>query len=174
MSGMGMTHLYIGNGKGKTTAAIGLCVRASGYGFRVVFAQFLKGNMSGERNTLARLDNITVLPVPENVKFWWSMSADEKENCKEQTVSLFKTACRQSEKVELIVLDELLDAISAGALDESLVLAFLNEKPAKLEVVITGRNPSEAIIGKADYVSHIECIKHPYYKGIPARRGIEY
>jgi cob(I)alamin adenosyltransferase len=170
----GMLHLYMGNGKGKTTAAIGLCIRASGQGLRVVFAQFLKGGTTGERHSLAGIDNIIMLPVPSSIKFVRDMTTEEFSECRRQTMRLFRDACQLSISADLLVLDELAGAVSTGLADEAEVLAFIANRPDSLEVVITGRDPTPQLIEKADYITAMACVRHPYEKGIAARRGIEY
>lgn len=174
MSVQGMLHLYMGNGKGKTTAAVGLCVRASGQGMRVVFAQFLKGGMSGERKPLSEMANVTLIPVPKAMKFTRDMDSDELKECGRLTMQQFKDACGKAADADLLVLDELADAIDTGLADEKEVLDFIEHKPYKLEIVLTGHSPSLLLIKKADYVTNMVCVRHPFEKGLTARRGIEY
>jgi cob(I)alamin adenosyltransferase len=170
----GMLHLYMGNGKGKTTAAIGLCVRASGQGMRVVFAQFLKGGMSGERKTLSGISNISLISVPKTVKFTRDMDSEELKECGRLTMQQFRDACSKANDADLLVLDELADAIGVGLADEKEVLDFIEHKPYNLEIVLTGRSPSPMLIEKADYITNMVCGRHPHEKGLTARRGIEY
>lgn len=174
-SDLGLVHIYCGDGKGKTTAAVGLTVRAQGFGLKVLFMQFLKDGNSSELNVLKKLDNVEVLGAKPIKKFTFQMSKEEIEETKEMSAKQLKEA---EEKVmngdyNLLVLDEALGSIEAGVLDEQLILDFLKNKPEKLEVVITGRIPSDNMIEAADYVSRIEKVKHPYDQGIPARKGIE-
>ncbi|MCI5698266.1 MAG: cob(I)yrinic acid a,c-diamide adenosyltransferase [Clostridiales bacterium] len=174
-SDLGLVHIYCGDGKGKTTAAVGLTVRAQGFGLKVLFMQFLKDGNSSELNVLRKLDNVEVLGAKPIKKFTFQMSKEELEETKEMSAKQLKEA---EEKVmngdyNLLVLDEALGSIEAGVLDEQLILDFLKNKPEKLEVVITGRIPSDNMIEAADYVSRIEKVKHPYDQGIPARKGIE-
>ncbi|MDD7347225.1 MAG: cob(I)yrinic acid a,c-diamide adenosyltransferase [Clostridiales bacterium] len=174
-SDLGLVHIYCGDGKGKTTAAVGLTVRAQGFGLKVLFMQFLKDGNSSELNVLRKLDNVEVLGAKPIKKFTFQMSKEELEETKEMSAKQLKEA---EEKVmngdyNLLVFDEALGSIEAGVLDEQLILDFLKNKPEKLEVVITGRIPSDNMIEAADYVSRIEKVKHPYDQGIPARKGIE-
>ena len=144
----GLIHIYCGDGKGKTTAAIGLSVRAAGSGMRVLFVQFLKKAETSELNILTKLPQITVLRPSED-ESWTDTQAD------------------------LLVLDEAIGAYNRGAIDRTKLLAFLKHKPESLEVEMTGRNPPGELIDLADYVSEIKKIKHPFDSGIRARTGIE-
>lgn len=174
MNGMGRIHLYTGCGKGKTTAAVGLTVRLIGRGGTVVFAQFLKGENSGERAVLATLPGVKLLPVPQEIKFVFQMTAQEKEACAQAARGQFLRACEAAASADLLVLDEALDAIETGMLAEEEVLCFLRHKPASLEVVLTGRRASAALKALADYVMRVDSEKHPYDQGLPAREGIEF
>ena len=147
---MGLVHIYCGDGKGKTSAAIGLAVRAAGCGRRVVIARFLKTDNSGEVEILKRLPEVTLIPCRKNFGFVRSMD--------EETI---------------------MAAVNYGMVPEKDILDFLENRPKKgepdgMEIVLTGRNPSESLLGAADYVSEICKRKHPFDKGIMARRGVEY
>lgn len=195
---MGCVHIYCGDGKGKTTAAAGLAVRMQGTGGKVVAARFLKKDDSGEVKALKGLSGIEVLPCTKSFGFTWQMTEKEKKEAAGYYEGLFDEAwekarflClnfRQEEKEKqeallascakdcqvLLVLDELCAAVSHGFVPEKKVLDFLRKRPYNLEVVITGRNPSEALLQEADYVSEILCRKHPFERGLAARRGIEF
>ena len=174
-SDLGLVHIYCGDGKGKTTAAVGLTVRAHGFGLKVLFMQFLKDGNSSELNVLRTLENIEILAAKPVKKFTFQMSEEELAATKEMSANQLQEAIDKvmSGNYDLLVLDEALGSIEAGVLDENLLLDFLDKKPEKLEVVITGRFPSEKMVEAADYVSRIEKVKHPYDQGIPARKGIE-
>lgn len=171
-----MIHIYTGEGKGKTSAAMGLALRFSNTGKKVLIAQFLKDGTSGEICVLKRLDNIEVISCEEKLKFTFQMTEEERKQAKTVTESYFRTITEKTKKeqVSLLVLDEIMAAISSGLLSESEVIDFLNTKPEGLEVVLTGRNPSEKMLKIADYVTEMKKIRHPYDKGIFAREGIEY
>ncbi len=171
----GMIHIYCGDGKGKTTAGMGLCARAAGRGSRVLICQFMKDNSSGERSTLELSDNISFQNGPEQEKFSFHLTLEEKEERKTYYEQQFRAVTERAveEEADLLFLDEVIYAIGAGMLDEQPVLDFLNNKPTRLEVIMTGRDPDQALLDKADYVSEIKKIKHPFDKGIPARDGIE-
>lgn len=171
----GLTHLYHGNGKGKTTAALGLTIRALGSGFRVVFVQFLKNQTTGELTVLDDLAKVTVLRGKEGSGFSFTMTDEEKEKTKQLHSDNLKAAIELavSGACDMLVLDEAVGAYNRDLIDKTLLEEFVRSKPADLELVLTGRNPSQWMIDCADYVSEIKKVKHPYDKGIPARTGIE-
>lgn len=167
-------HLYYGDGKGKTTAAIGLAIRAAGAGKKVVFYQFLKSNDSSERKILEQIQEITCLKGAQSVKFTRNMSAEEKkENRKENTKRLLEVL-EKSKDADMLILDEALYAINLKQLEEKPLLVYLKNRPETQEVILTGRNPSEQMKELADYCSNIKKEKHPFDQEISARLGIEY
>ena len=171
----GMIHIYEGNGKGKSTAAAGLAVRCAGCGYFVVYSQFLKDGTSGEIKILKEIDNIKVMICDTRFGFTFQMNEETKQKAEKAYQQLFldvtKTAIKQRSR--LLILDEVLDVINSGLLKENIVIDFLKGKPEELEVVLTGRNPSEALKELADYITRMEKVKHPFEQGIPARKGIE-
>lgn len=169
-----MTHLYYGDGKGKTTAAMGLVLRWVGRGGKAVVAQFLKGANSGERLVLQRLPNVTLLPVPEQMPFLWNMTPEEREQAAGTAQDLLQQSCALTDGATLLVLDELCGAVETGLIPEPLAARYLNQLPQGAEVVITGRNPPEKWLEWADYVTELRMRKHPYERGVPARKGVEY
>lgn len=172
----GKIHIYCGDGKGKTTAAVGLAVRASGCGFRVVFVQFLKGGATGEPASLALLENIRMMRLSRPYGFTWTLSETETAQLTADQNALLDKAealCGDGERT-LLVLDEALGALSTGTLSRTAVMEFLRGKPDALEVVLTGRNPDEELLALADYVSEVRKVKHPMDEGVMAREGIEY
>lgn len=171
----GLIEVYCGDGKGKTTASLGLILRASGRGFKIVLCQFLKGWETGELKTLPLLPGVEVYRAPGIKKFSFQMSLEEKAKVlkdHDELLAKMENLCRR-EKIDLLVLDEALGACSTGLLTENKLLGFLKSKPEGLEIVLTGRNPSQEMLAVADYVSEICKRKHPYDKGIVAREGIE-
>lgn len=171
----GLVHLYIGGGKGKTTAAVGLAVRMAGTGGRVLFLQFLKGADTGELTGLEQL-GIQVLRTGKVKKFVSKMTLAEREDCHTQCEQCFAAACEAltSGSWDLVVLDEVLDAVNCGMVDQTALVSAVSSRSETTEVVITGRNPCDELVELADYISEMQCIKHPYQRGIVARRGIEY
>jgi len=173
---LGLVHIYCGDGKGKTTCSVGLTVRASGYGLHVLFMQFLKSGDSSELNVLRTLPGVEVVTGKPIKKFSFQMTEEEKQETRDASAAEIKEAERlvNADHYDLVVFDECLGAIEARLMDEQVIIDFLNNRPDQLEVVLTGRNPSEKLMDIADYVSRIDKVKHPYDKGVPAREGIEY
>lgn len=169
-----MLHIYCGDGKGKTTCSMGLAVRAAGHGRKVVVAQFLKCGNSGERAILEQLPNVNCLSVPEVMKFVFTMIEEEKAQTRAQMTDVLRRAVEQSRDADLLVLDELNGAISTGMVALEDVLTFLDSRPEQLEVVITGRDPAPELQARADYITEMKKIMHPFDKGVNAREGIEW
>ena len=168
----GLVHIYTGNGKGKTTAAVGLACRAAGAGKRVLVAQFLKGRDTGE---LASLKMLGVRVLRTDVKkFVLSMSEEEKAECKAGQEACLRAIREMAADYDLVILDEILGAISMEMVGLEDVVNLIRNKPEPGELVLTGRGAPEELIALADYVSDIQCVRHPYEKGIQARRGIEF
>lgn len=172
---IGCTHIYCGNGKGKTTTGMGLCMRAAGYGYKVLIYQFMKDNSTSERNILKIIPNVILVDGLDKEKFSFQMTDEEQKQRKEYYENQFQKLVRISleDDVDVIFFDELIYTIRAGLFDENLLLDFLKIKPEKLEVILTGQGPSDALIDAADYVSEILKLKHPFDCGIPSRKGIE-
>ena len=169
-----MLHIYCGDGKGKTTCSMGLAVRAAGHGRKVVVAQFLKCGNSGERAILEQLPNVNCLSVPEITKFVFTMTEEEKAQTRAQMTDILLRAAEESRDADLLVLDELNGAISTGMVALEDVLAFLDSRPEGLEVVITGRDPAPELQERADYITEMKKVKHPFDKGQNARKGVEW
>ena len=171
----GLIHLYFGDGKGKTTAAVGLSVRAAGAGKRVLFAQFLKDGSSSELNVLRALQNVEVACCEQNFGFFRSMDEQTKAAARLTYSALLEDVMRKSvEGVDLLVLDEAVAACNHSLIEEIKLLDFLCGRPETLEVVLTGRNPSQHLLDAADYVTEMRKRKHPFDRGIAARRGVEF
>ena len=172
----GLVHIYCGDGKGKTTASVGAAVRAAGSGKKVVIKRFLKNDQSGEVEVLKKIPEITLLPCTRQFGFSWKMSPQEREEAKtyynEELEKAWKMALDQDS--DMLILDEAVGACSLGFINEERLLALISSKPEKLEVILTGRNPSKALLTSADYVTEMVMRAHPYTRGIPARKGIEY
>lgn len=167
-----MIHVYCGDGKGKTTAAVGLAVRMAGHDGKILFMQFMKGSPTGELKMLGDSKNITVMRCDRNYGFTKSMTDVDKADITRCHNKNLKYAFDNLSEFDMIVLDELFAAYNYGLCDRELVKGIVSEYGG--ELVLTGREPEEWILKKADYVSEIRKIKHPYDKGISAREGIEY
>lgn len=170
----GLVHIYCGDGKGKTTAAMGLCLRAAGAGKKVLICQFMKDGSSNERRILEHTENISLMPVPARVSFSFRMSPTEREQAAAACRDLFRRAALSAaQDTDVLLLDEVLYAVRSGFLDEAELVRFLKSRPQGLEIILTGRDPGEEVISLADYVSEIRKVKHPFEAGLPAREGIE-
>lgn len=240
----GLVHIYCGDGKGKTTAALGLALRAAGNGVPVVIARFLKNDGSGEVGILENVPGVYLFHCERQFGFTWTMSEEQKAEAGEYFTGLFERAwemgCKTArEDVEgagkadgcmagenwgsdsvsdgssrrdtgvcdtgasisespvsgapvsgspasapltsppceiraLLVLDEIMAAVNSGYVANERLLAALDHRPDGLEVVLTGRGPSEELLSRADYVTEMRAVKHPYEKGVGARKGVEY
>lgn len=171
---MGLLHIYCGDGKGKTTAAVGLAVRNAGAGGKVVFAQFFKDGSSSEIAVLKAIPGITVLNCTTHYGFYKRMSEETKEKARRDYTALLVTALEQAEKADLLILDEAVSAYTHEMFPREKLLEFLDSATEHLEVVLTGRNPAPELMERADYLTEMCCRRHPFEKGIPARRGIEF
>lgn len=176
MKKTGLIHIYTGDGKGKTTAAVGLAVRAAGGGLRVCYTSFHKRpELFGytEMDSLRKL-GVNVFNFAKGHPHLDSridssvVSAEAKEAVK------WLTDYVREEEYDLLIMDEIIISVRDGYLPEKDLLDFMHNKPATLELVITGRGATEAMIEAADYVSFVQKIKHPYDKGVKSRKGIEY
>lgn len=165
-----MLHLYWGNGKGKTTAAMGLALRALGHGRRVVIVQFLKDGTSGEIAPL-RAAGAAVYACP-NAKFTWLMDEADKAAAREASARALGQAL--AEPFDLLVLDEACAALKNGILDEALLRRAVAFAKNGREVVLTGRDPAPWLQDAADYSTEMRAHRHPYADGVAAREGVEY
>lgn len=172
---LGYLHVYCGDGKGKTTAALGLAIRAAGRNMNVVIIQFLKSMDTGELNILSKIENITVLRSNKKFPFIKNMNLQQKEEIKEIHNEMLKKSIDMcyKETCDVLILDEIISAYNYNYIDKEICDNFLNTRPKNTEIVITGRNPIDKFIDMADYVSEIKKIKHPFDTGINARVGIE-
>ena len=171
-----MIHIYIGDGKGKTTAAIGLAIRNMGSDGMIFFAQFLKNRETGEMKVLSKLDGVTFFrPFMRHKGFIINLDDKKYKEIKEDIEKGFREIKHIISNISfsLIVFDEILDVIELGFLSEDEVIAVFDEFPSS-EFVITGRNATQAMKERADYITVMKKEKHPFDKGIKARKGIEY
>lgn len=171
-----MIHIYHGDGKGKTTAAMGLALRALGHGWRVCVVQFLKDGTSGEVRMLATLPGSTVIACPTGGRFTFQMTAAELAAARERQEAALARArvLFESGACDLLVLDEVLDAVGTGTLAEASLLDAARACDGQVELVLTGRGPSPELVELADYVTEMRCEKHPYQQGVTAREGVEW
>ena len=171
MERTGLLHLYYGDGKGKTTAAMGLALRALGNGRRVVIVQFLKGGASGEIPLLEQL-GATVYRGKAGQKFVFQMTEAEKAQTRAlQNRNLAAAAAAQA---DLLVLDEAGSAWELDMVDRELLQRTVLQRPAGQECVLTAHAAPGWMLDAADYLTEMKCHRHPYQRGITARKGIEY
>lgn len=172
----GLILVNTGNGKGKTTAALGMGLRAWGQGMKVLVLQFIKGGWKyGELKAVEKLGpNFEIRQMGEGfIKGADDKSLDEHRHAAAAALEAAKAEFSNA-KYDLIILDEILYAIHYGLVAQHDVLELLSAKPEGLHVVLTGRNASPEIIDKADLVTEMKEIKHPFTQGIPAQKGIEF
>ena len=172
--GLGMVHVYTGDGKGKTTAALGLGLRAAGHGYRVLMIQFMKGKINyGELMAAKGIENFDIVQFgrPDFV---------DKEDPAEEDIRLaqeglaFAREATRYKKCDLLILDEINVAVEWGLITVDEVLKLMRSKPADMELVLTGRYAPEEFLERADLVTEMKELKHPFQKGKLARKGIEH
>jgi cob(I)alamin adenosyltransferase len=172
----GLIHIYTGEGKGKTTASIGLAVRAAGQGLKVLFVQFFKEDKSssGEKEVLRSLGIELIRSNCRHPVF--TKDKTDLSKVKESISTAYVEAKKKASSggIDLLVLDEVMSAVNGGWVDQNDLIDFLDKKPAQLEVVLTGRDAAPELVRIADYVTEMLKIKHPFDTGTQARKGIEY
>lgn len=171
----GLVSVFTGDGKGKTTAAIGTAVRAAGHGFKVFIVFFMKGKdyVHGEVSALSRLPNVTLASFGQ--KGW----VDKKDARPEQRAQAGSALAAAREAMlggdyDLVVLDEVAVAADYKLIELEEVVKLIKDKPRSVELIITGRNASPRLVQMADLVTEMVMVKHPYTRGVTARRGIDY
>ena len=169
-----MIQLYTGEGKGKTTAAIGQTVRAAGSGLRVIFAQFMKGNDTGELSVLEQTEGVEICRSPKQFGFYNTLSAaDKMEMTRIHNEILDGILDKiQNQSCDMVILDEITYPVNWGLLDVDKLKRILACR--EVEIVMTGRDAASFLQDCADYITEMKCIRHPYEKGVAARKGIEY
>ncbi len=173
----GLVIVYTGNGKGKTTAALGLALRAIGYEHKVCMLQFIKGSWHyGEMDSSKKLGpDFELIAIGKGFVGILDDSSPREEHEKYAAEAL--KICREkifSEKYDVVILDEVNYAINLGLLDVEEIIKIIKEKPAKLNLVLTGNHAKEEIIELADLVTEMKEIKHPFKSGIKAKKGIDF
>jgi cob(I)alamin adenosyltransferase len=170
---LGLIHVYTGDGKGKTTAALGLALRAMGNGLEVAMVQFMKCDQYyGEYQISKELPHLTLLPMGRNCLV-------HEDKVSQADIDAAKAALAKSKellhsgKYDMVIMDEVNVSIRFGLVKVDEVVQILKERPPRVEVVLTGRYAPPEIIEIADLVTEMKCVKHPYTKGVPARAGIE-
>ena len=170
----GLVQVYTGNGKGKTSAAFGLALRAVGRGLKVFIIQFIKGGFDyGELYVISKLPNLTLKAFGRGKFVTEKPAGKEDVALASEALALAEEAVR-SGTYDVVILDELSVALSLDLISLEEVLKLIREKPKNVELILTGRDAPEEIVKVADLVTEMKEVKHPYKKGFPARKGIEY
>lgn len=175
----GLIHIYTGTGKGKTTAAIGLAARALGGGLSVCYCSFHKcpdkygySEMESLKKLGARVINFAQHHPHMDEDVTDSNIAGIKEEVNQAIKTL--TTLLSEEDFDMLIMDEIFISLRDNYLDEDILIDFIKNKPAKTELVLTGRGATEQTMAMAHYITDMVCIKHPYYNNTPSRKGIEY
>ncbi|WP_353893893.1 cob(I)yrinic acid a,c-diamide adenosyltransferase [Proteinivorax hydrogeniformans] len=168
-------QIYTGDGKGKTTAALGLGFRAAGRGLKVKMLQFLKGMHTGEEESIKRHDNFTLYPIAEANGLFWTLPKSEQIELKKKTQIQWSEFLEylNSHPCDVLILDEIMAALYNGLISEQQVCDFLDKKDENMEVILTGRNAPKAIADRADLITEMKKVRHYYDKGVISREGIE-
>jgi cob(I)alamin adenosyltransferase len=168
---LGLVQVYTGDGKGKTTAALGLALRAAGWGLRSYIAQFMKGQDYGELHSLTSLAHLITIEQfgkPEFIR-----QASPIDIAMAQQGLTCARAALESGEYHLVILDEICVALHFSLIRLEQVLELIDQRPLSVELVLTGRRAPQELIDRADLVTEMREIKHPYQRGVPARKGIE-
>ena len=170
----GYTHLYTGDGKGKTSAALGLAFRAAGSGIRSIVIQFMKGLPTGEQDAASMLGGLITIE-----QFGSSRFCRPDEGLRDEDMHLVRRGYERAKEVllggeyQIVILDEIITAVHFGLLSDEDILRLIQGKPETIELVLTGRSASEELIRQADLVTEMKEIKHYYRAGAAPRKGIE-
>lgn len=168
----GFVHVYTGDGKGKTTAALGLALRAAGAGMRVFIARFLKTGDSSELAALERFGDLVTVRSYGRAGFIRGEPAPEDiEQARNGFAEVRNVVA--SGAYELVILDEVNVAVHLGLLSAEEVLDLIDRRPGNMELVLTGRRADDRIVARADLVTEMREVKHYYHAGVPARKGID-
>lgn len=172
----GYIQVYTGDGKGKTTAALGLGMRAAGHGLKVLMIQFLKGTHTGELESIKKLEpEFSILRFGETSKFFFNMNQAEKDELKHKISDELDSLVEivRNQQWDVLILDEILGTIENGLVTPERIIEILDAKPEGMEIVLTGRVLPESIAQRAHLITEMRAIKHYFDMGVPARDGIE-
>jgi cob(I)alamin adenosyltransferase len=170
----GLLMVNTGNGKGKTTAALGLIFRALGHGFKVCLIQFIKGSwQGGEIESAKRFRDLLEVHVMGKGFTWNGLGKEEHIQAGRKAWE-FARGIIESGKYQLVILDELTYLMKYGMVPEEEIVNCLNNRPDGLHVLVTGRDAPDSLVDAADLVTEVKEVKHPYQQGIPAQEGIEF
>ena len=172
----GYIQVYTGDGKGKTTAALGLGLRAVGRGYNVIMFQFLKGSESGElKSVLYVSGKYKIIRLAETKKFFFNLTREEKETLKKKLENELKQVYEvmANQACDVLILDEIMAALHGGLLTVEEICKLMDSKPSGMELILTGRSAPPEVLERADLVTEMRCVKHYMDKGVMARAGIE-
>ncbi|HPL01804.1 MAG TPA: cob(I)yrinic acid a,c-diamide adenosyltransferase [bacterium] len=170
----GLVIVYTGEGKGKTTAAIGLAIRAAGWGKKIAVIQFIKGYKEiGEWKFLESIKQIDIYQTHDSKIASIGLPNNQHKSSCLKSLKMLKTLINKDEH-DVLILDEINNAISYDLVEAGEIIKILNDRPVRQTVILTGRNAPEEILEIADLVTEMKNIKHPYDIGIQAKRGIDY
>ncbi|MCP4366177.1 MAG: cob(I)yrinic acid a,c-diamide adenosyltransferase [Planctomycetes bacterium] len=172
MDKSGKVQVYTGDGKGKTTAAMGQAIRALGHGQRVLVVQFLKGRPTGEIDILRGMDNVTVQRYGSSEFVCGDPTPEDMALAKEGFEKAVEAV--MSGGYDLVILDEINILVNYKMLEVDQVLRLIKERPEGVELILTGRNAHPQVVDAADLVSEVRAVKHYYKEGVGARPGVEY
>ena len=168
-----LIHIYTGPSKGKTTASVGLAVRAVGAGWRVLYCSFFKPDGSSEHEQLVKL-GVALKRFAYRGTFFKKYTAEEMQQQRHDLQAFLQEIHDDWNRFDLVVMDEIVYAVTSTVITEEDFLAFLDSKPAHVELVLTGRDFPEAIRARADYITNMDQIKHPFTEGFLPRKGVEF
>lgn len=169
-----MIHIYCGDGKGKTTAAMGLALRMAGSGKTVLLGQFFKDGSSGEVRALQTIPGVTAVFCHTVPGRYARMTDAQRQQARRDYSGYLLDLLDRGKNVDLLVLDEIISALNRGIVPMEPVLDYLKAHGEAQEIVLTGRDPAPELVALADYVTEMRKQKHPFDRGIRARRGVEF
>lgn len=173
----GCVQVYTGNGKGKTTAAVGLAVRAAGNNMKVFMVQFLKSSKTGELESAKKLDPyFKIFRFEKKRGFFWTLNDNEKLEVKNEVQEAYNFCLEAlvQKKCDILIMDEIMGAMSNNLVSEEQMTKLIEAKPENIELILTGRNVPQSIFDRADLITEMREVKHYYTQGVPAREGIEF
>lgn len=172
MNTRGLIQIYTGDGRGKTTAALGLALRAAGQGMKVIIIQFIKGDRTcGEHLFTAQYHPFDIIQLNTGDSF--TQTLKELRSTTKQSFALAEKTILGG-GYDVVILDEIFVAVNKGLVSTDQILSLMSRKPESVELILTGRGAPKEIMEQADLVTEMVAIKHPFTKGITARRGMEY
>ena len=169
---LGKVHIYTGDGKGKTTAALGLALRAIGAGYKVSIIQFLKGQRYSELKSLKYLPKLEIRHFGQ--KSYIHKTGTKKDRLEALKALAVAKEIINSNKYNVVILDEIFFATFFKLIEPIEIISLIKNKPKNVELILTGRKVEPLFVKLADYITEMKEVKHPYQKGIKARQGIEY